>query len=740
MSILEHLKDLRKHVLWSLLGIIVGAVGGWFLYDPVMEYITAPLLAMQNADTQINFPTIGAALDLKLRVSLWIGLIISCPWWIYQIGAFIIPGLKCKERWYAFAFGAVGVMLFVSGAATGVALVPRAVEILQSFVPVGGSSLLQADAYVDFYIRLVILFGVSFLIPEVLVVLNFLGVLSARNMLRAWRWAVLVAFIFAAIANPLPSPWPMIVQALILVALYLVAVLISWINERYRAYGWRLRERKKNDGAVGSASSRPQGPGGYPVPVDAGGPAPVGVYGPALAGTYGPAPMGQGGYPVPVGQGGQNSAPVAYPGSVPGAYPRPAEGFGQNFGQNPVPVFPQVPPPVMPPVSGPVTEPLVTNSGGPVQGVGGPVHQPVTRMVPQPMYNPMPPASQTSHISQASGPQPDVDEASQAQPAAPAVAANPLGPVDLGSVKLESVGPESVEQMKQMTQPQPAAPAATQLCGVVILAGGTAKRMGGVSKPDVVVGGKTLLVRAIEEVRAVAPEAAIVVVAPPQVAVPQGVARVLEDPPFGGPVAGVAAGCERLATLPGYRLGGLVGLLTCDAPLAPRLYPELEQAYREATVQSLREANATNEGKPAQFVGGAVPLVSEESVAGVTEGRNASYAVLKHPDGFVASAPLASGVSSTSGVGTASAGEVAGTGEVMKLSVEKPATYSQYLHGVYVAGALTQLFAAQVRNRSVRSLFKQLRLATVADIARVGMDVDTWEDAAELERRLAEFG
>lgn len=584
MSILEHLKDLRKHVLWSLLGILVGAVGGWFLYDPVMDYITAPLLAMQDADTQINFPTIGAALDLKLRVSLWVGLIISCPWWIYQIGAFIVPGLKRKERWYAFAFGLVGVVLFVSGAATGVALVPRAVEILQSFVPVGGSSLLQADAYVDFYTRLVILFGVSFLIPEVLVALNFLGVLSAQNMLRAWRWAVLVAFIFAAIANPLPSPWPMIVQALVLVALYLIAVLISWINERYRKFGWRLRERKKNDdGVAGPVAGGHQGAGGtgsvpppigpYPAPAGQGGVpgSASGIPGaypiPDGQGSLNQVPMGQGGYPVPAGQGSSPPVPEVYPISVGGS------------GQNPALIFPQT-------------------------------------------------------------------------PQAPSNAA--------------------------------------QLCGVIILAGGTARRMGGVSKPDVVVGGKTLLVRAIEEIRAVAPAADIVVVAPPQVAIPQGVARVLEDPPFGGPVAGVAAGFERLATLPGYRPGGLVGLLTCDAPLAPRLYPALEQAYREVTLQALREANATDKDQPAQFVGGAVPLVSEESAA--------------------------------------------------KPSTEKPATYSQYLHGVYVAGALAQLFAAQVRDRSVRSLFKQLKLATVPDVERIGMDVDTWEDAAELERRLVEFG
>lgn len=298
------------------------------------------------------------------------------------------------------------------------------------------------------------------------------------------------------------------------------------------------------------------------------------------------------------------------------------------------------------------------------------------------------------------------------EPSTPIVNGSVLQPADIPGPSVSQVsGPQMTAEESPQRLPSPTAP---QLCGVVILAGGTAKRMGGVSKPDVVVGGKTLLVRAIEEIRVVAPAAAIVVVAPPQVAIPQGVSRVLEDPPFGGPVAGIAAGFEKLTTLSGYRPGSLVGLLTCDAPLAPRLYPALERAYREATVQSLREANtgevhmeeAGGAGRPAQFVGGAVPLVSEESVA-------SSNPASPNPAGpnLTDAKPL--------------------TG--------KPSTYSQYLHGVYVAGALAQLFATQVRDRSVRSLFKQLRLATVQDIERIGMDVDTWEDAAVMERRLAEL-
>ena len=594
MSISGHLKDLRKRVLFALLGITVGAVGGWFLYEPVMGYITAPLFDIQDAGTQINFPTIGAALDLKLRVAIWIGLIISSPWWIYQLGAFIIPGLKRKERLYVFAFGAVGVLLFAGGATTGVWLVPRAVEILQSFVPVGGVSLLQADTYVDFYLRLVILFGISFLIPEVLVALNFLGVLGSRAMLRSWRWAVLVAFIFAAIANPLPSPWPMIMQALILVALYLVAVLISWINERYRKYGRRLRPAAKSqDGGEGAAA-------GGGAPMDGGSP------------SGGGAPVGGG---QPMGSGSPYAAQMTGPSP---ASPMPENGFaGVANGAVPPRVDGM---PAAPAFDAPSPHAVPVPAGVPTAAAAGPVVGPSSTLETEPV----PPADSSS----TSG--------------------------------------------------------ASRICGVIILAGGTAKRMGGISKPDVMVGGMTLLARAVDEIRVVAPAARIVVVAPPEVAIPQGCVRVLEEPPFGGPVAGVASGFAKMVTLTGYRPGGLVGLLTCDAPLAPRLYPALERAFRDATRESMRVANGTD-GEPEQFVGGAVPLVSTEAEA----------------DGG------------------------------------KPAVFNQYLHGVYVAGALDQLFGAQVRDRSVRSLFSQLELATVRDTERTGMDVDTWEDAAAMEQRLA---
>lgn len=234
MSIGAHLRELRKRLALALVGIVAAMVVGWFLYPQVMELIQRPLTRLSGANPQLNFQTIVAAFELQLRVAFGLGLIIASPWWLYQIGAFIGPGLKRGEKIHAVAFGAVGALLFSSGAAAGVLVVPRAVSALTSFVPEGAATLVSADSYVSFTMYVVLAFALSFLLPELLVALNFLGLLSARAMLRGWRWAVVACFTFAAIINPLPSPVPMILQALGMLALYLLAVGIAALHERRR--------------------------------------------------------------------------------------------------------------------------------------------------------------------------------------------------------------------------------------------------------------------------------------------------------------------------------------------------------------------------------------------------------------------------------------------------------------------------------------------------------------------------
>jgi sec-independent protein translocase protein TatC len=202
------------------------------LYDPVVDFISGPLTEISDTNAQMNFETISAAIDLRLRVAISLGILVSSPWWIYQIAAFIGPGLKHREKAHAAGFGLAGLILFAGGAATGVVVAPRAVKILVSFVPDDAAALVSAVSYINFYTYLVIAFGVSFLLPELLVAASFAGVLKVRYMLKGWRVAVIAAFAFAAVVNPIPNPLPMIIQSLAMLALYYLAVLIAFLHER----------------------------------------------------------------------------------------------------------------------------------------------------------------------------------------------------------------------------------------------------------------------------------------------------------------------------------------------------------------------------------------------------------------------------------------------------------------------------------------------------------------------------
>lgn len=243
MGLLNHLSELRVRLIRAFIGIAIGTVIGWFLYHPIMSVVTAPLTKLNNA--QLTITTIGGGFDLQLRVAFWAGIIVSSPWWIWQVASFVAPALKKRERNYIVGFGVAGTLLFLLGAASGVWMAPRAVTILQSFVPDGAASMFTADLYLTFYMRLVIVCGISMSFPVVLVILNFAGILSARAMLRGWRWATVGAFTFAAIANPLPQPWPMIIQAALILVVYFGACGIAALHDHKKKNGSLFKRSPK---------------------------------------------------------------------------------------------------------------------------------------------------------------------------------------------------------------------------------------------------------------------------------------------------------------------------------------------------------------------------------------------------------------------------------------------------------------------------------------------------------------
>ncbi|GAB3126261.1 twin-arginine translocase subunit TatC [Glaciibacter psychrotolerans] len=235
MSLGQHLVELRKRLYLAAAGLLLGAIAGWFLSDLVWGSLREPIYAIieaQHRNAQINYPDITSAFDLKLKISLYVGLIVSSPMWLYQIFAFLTPGLTRTEKKYTFGFFFTAVPLFLAGCAAGWFVLPHVVELMTSFAPSEDAALINAQNYFDFVLKLVVAIGIAFVLPVFLVLLNFAGILSAASIIKSWRIAMLVIILFTAIATPAADVVSMFLLAIPMVVLYFTAYGIAWLQDR----------------------------------------------------------------------------------------------------------------------------------------------------------------------------------------------------------------------------------------------------------------------------------------------------------------------------------------------------------------------------------------------------------------------------------------------------------------------------------------------------------------------------
>ena len=150
MPLRAHLSELRKRFVRSAIAIALGAVGGWFAYQPLFEAAARPIIEIQrkrDISASINFSNVVGAFNLQLQTSIVIGVVLASPVWLYQLWAFITPGLTRKERRSSFAFVGAAVPLFLGGAALAWLLLPKAINFLYEFIPQGGSAITDASTY-----------------------------------------------------------------------------------------------------------------------------------------------------------------------------------------------------------------------------------------------------------------------------------------------------------------------------------------------------------------------------------------------------------------------------------------------------------------------------------------------------------------------------------------------------------------------------------------------------------------
>ena len=253
MSLGDHLRELRKRLFISAIAIIIAAViafvnWGWVaglfglkiaftsVTDLVRDGMRVPINALaENHNATISYTTVSSAFDLTVQIGLTAAILIASPVWLFQIFAFLVPGLTGKEKRYTFGFFFSAVPLFLVGGFVGWLLFPHMVELLASFAPSQDSLLVDAKYYYDFIIKLVLAVGVGFVLPVFLVLLNFVGVLSAKAILKGWRVAILVITLFCAIATPAVDVASMFLLAIPMVALYFAAVLVAMVHDRAAA-------------------------------------------------------------------------------------------------------------------------------------------------------------------------------------------------------------------------------------------------------------------------------------------------------------------------------------------------------------------------------------------------------------------------------------------------------------------------------------------------------------------------
>ena len=241
MPLVEHFRELRKRVVKSALGILAASALSWVSYNQIINQLAQPFCNLKQAQSTapdhcgtLYINGVLGPLNLQIKVALMTGLIISAPIWIYQLWAFVAPGLHKREKRRSLLFLLAAIPFFALGATIGYLILPVAVRVLLGFTPAALNNLVRFDDYIDFVLRIILLFGGAFELPVFLLGLNLIGVISGRSILKPWRLAIFLIVLFTAMFTPTGDPLTMSLLALPLLFFYFAAGLIGLAVDRRR--------------------------------------------------------------------------------------------------------------------------------------------------------------------------------------------------------------------------------------------------------------------------------------------------------------------------------------------------------------------------------------------------------------------------------------------------------------------------------------------------------------------------
>jgi sec-independent protein translocase protein TatC len=241
MPLMEHIRELRNRLLKALGAIGLGMAAGLIpqVHDPVWSFIEHPFLVAEHGlhHKQATLVVTGVLdpFTIWIQIAFWFGLIATCPIWLYQIWAFIAPGLYRREKRWTYVFVGSAVPLFLGGAFMAYFVMSRGLKYLLALAPSGIEILPTLSNYLSYFQAMLLGFGLAFELPLALVMANVVGILSHQRIKKWRRIMIFGIFVFSGIASPSPDPVTMLLLAIPCVALIEIADLIIFLNDRRRA-------------------------------------------------------------------------------------------------------------------------------------------------------------------------------------------------------------------------------------------------------------------------------------------------------------------------------------------------------------------------------------------------------------------------------------------------------------------------------------------------------------------------
>ena len=242
MPLMEHIRELRNRLIKIALALAVAVAIGWFIYPHVWAFIKAPYCRLDiksplhpGHSCTLYVTGLFDSLFLRMKISIITGIIISSPVWLYQLWAFIAPGLYARERRWAYFFVGASIPLFAIGGTIAYFAMTKGLRFLIYLVPANVVPIITINTYLGYALMMLTIFGIAFELPLVFVLLNLAGVLPHERFRKWRRMIIFLVFAFAAVFTPSPDPISMLLLAVPCVVLVECAEIFAWAHDRRQA-------------------------------------------------------------------------------------------------------------------------------------------------------------------------------------------------------------------------------------------------------------------------------------------------------------------------------------------------------------------------------------------------------------------------------------------------------------------------------------------------------------------------